>query len=139
MNWLLKCQNEDGGFGESTKSYFERSWAGKGKSTPSQTAWALMALIEYYYCDAKFKGNTFFLVLDFNLNQKNKMKSNILDAVERAIEYLKTNFDGERTWTDASGVGTGHRKIIFMQYPVYAITWPLIALARYSNLKNKSQ
>lgn len=58
--WLLKCQNEDGGFGESTLSYVDKNWAGKGKSTPSQTAWALLALIEYYNFDSKFKGNNEF-------------------------------------------------------------------------------
>jgi squalene-hopene/tetraprenyl-beta-curcumene cyclase len=45
--WLVKCQNnDDGGFGESNQSYTNLSWIGRGKSTPSQTAWALLALIE---------------------------------------------------------------------------------------------
>ena len=43
--WLLDHQNPDGGWGEDLRSYVDRSWAGKGNSTASQTAWALLALI----------------------------------------------------------------------------------------------
>jgi hypothetical protein len=40
----------------------------------------------------------------------------------------------DKKWTDESSVGTGHRGIIFMQYPVYALAWPMLALARYRKL-----
>src|SRR5690606_38596696 len=43
--WLESRQNEDGGFGEDLASYVDRSLAGRGTSTPSQTAWALLALL----------------------------------------------------------------------------------------------
>ena len=56
-----------------------------------------------------------------------------LDAVEKAIGYLLESFENGK-WVDPSSVGTGHRAIIFMQYPVYAIAWPLIALAKYKKL-----
>lgn len=40
-------QNADGGFGETVLSYNEpEKYNGQGKSTVSQTAWALLALIE---------------------------------------------------------------------------------------------
>ena len=38
------CQNADGGWGELPHSYDDPSTKGQGPSTPSQTAWALMAL-----------------------------------------------------------------------------------------------
>ncbi len=38
--WLLSVQNPDGGWGESCHSYADESFAGIGRSTPSQTAWA---------------------------------------------------------------------------------------------------
>jgi len=44
-SWLLTKQNADGGWGESCASYMDADWIGRGISTPSQTAWALMALI----------------------------------------------------------------------------------------------
>jgi squalene-hopene/tetraprenyl-beta-curcumene cyclase len=44
-DWLESCQNEDGGWGETCASYDDPHLKGKGPSTPSQTAWALMGLI----------------------------------------------------------------------------------------------
>ena len=43
--WIIEHQNDDGGWGESCASYMELELAGKGVSTASQTAWALMALL----------------------------------------------------------------------------------------------
>ena len=42
--WLISVQNDDGGWGESCHSYADESFAGIGTSTPSQTAWAVLAL-----------------------------------------------------------------------------------------------
>jgi squalene-hopene/tetraprenyl-beta-curcumene cyclase len=42
--WLLSCQNADGGWGESPRSYDDPTQKGIGPSTAAQTAWALMAL-----------------------------------------------------------------------------------------------
>ena len=44
-DWLRAHQNADGGWGESCASYMDDSWRGRGPSTPSQTAWALLALL----------------------------------------------------------------------------------------------
>ncbi|XKU25301.1 squalene-hopene cyclase [Zymomonas mobilis subsp. mobilis ATCC 31822] len=44
-DWLVAHQQEDGGWGESCSSYMEIDSIGKGPTTPSQTAWALMGLI----------------------------------------------------------------------------------------------
>ena len=41
-DWLESCQNEDGGWGETCTSYDDPNTKGRGPSTPSQTAWALM-------------------------------------------------------------------------------------------------
>ncbi len=47
--WLEAHQNEDGGFGEDCRSYDRGeaglAWRGRGESTPSQTAWALLGLV----------------------------------------------------------------------------------------------
>ena len=45
VEWLRACQNDDDGWGESCASYVDHSLRGQGESTPSQTAWALVALI----------------------------------------------------------------------------------------------
>ena len=45
-NWLKSVQNRDGGWGESCASYDDpERFKAKGPSTASQTAWALMGLI----------------------------------------------------------------------------------------------
>ncbi len=43
--WLEAHQNPDGGWGEDLRSYDDPALAGRGESTASQTAWALMALL----------------------------------------------------------------------------------------------
>lgn len=43
-DWLVAHQGEDGGWGESCSSYMDPCLRGRGPSTPSQTAWALMGL-----------------------------------------------------------------------------------------------
>jgi squalene-hopene/tetraprenyl-beta-curcumene cyclase len=45
VRWLLARQNEDGGWGESCASYVDRAAIGRGPSTASQTAWALLGLL----------------------------------------------------------------------------------------------
>ncbi|MBV8594393.1 MAG: squalene--hopene cyclase, partial [Caulobacteraceae bacterium] len=45
VDWLVSHQNPDGGWGEDLRSYDDPGWAGRGESTASQTAWALLALL----------------------------------------------------------------------------------------------
>lgn len=116
VDWLIKCQNSDGGFGESTQSYVKKEWIGRGQSTASQTAWAILTLLEA---------------------EKNGYSTN--GSLQKAVDYLLSifSFDDQR-WYDESSVGTGHRKLLYMQYPVYSIAWPLVALGRYEHFfKNK--
>ena len=44
-DWLIAHQQADGGWGESCASYMDVEAAGRGPTTASQTAWALLALI----------------------------------------------------------------------------------------------
>ncbi|CAF0782351.1 unnamed protein product [Brachionus calyciflorus] len=112
IDWLISCQNQDGGFGESTQSYVNSEWIGRGQSTASQTAWAILALLEAERHNYSTKG-----------------------SLEKAVDYLLKIFSwNDERWFDISSVGTGHRRLLYMQYPVYSIAWPLIALGRYRNL-----
>jgi len=43
-DWLVAHQAPDGGWGESCSSYMDPSMKGRGTSTASQTAWALIGL-----------------------------------------------------------------------------------------------
>lgn len=44
-DWLVSKQQDDGGWGESCASYMDPAMIGRGPTTASQTAWALMGLI----------------------------------------------------------------------------------------------
>ena len=109
VNFILQHQNLDGGFGESPLSYQSDKWCGVGISTPSQTAWALLGLLEIERTG----------VMD------------VRNSVEKAIQFLINEMDREGKWEDKSVVGTGHRGFLMMMFLVYANTWPLIAVSRY--------
>ena len=105
--WLKAHQNKDGGWGETCQSYAEPSLRGKGKSTNSQTAWAVMGLIE-----------------------ADEPHSN---AVKRGIEYLVRNQQEDGSWYEDEFTGTGFPRHFFIKYHLYQIFFPLMALARYRN------
>ena len=44
-DWIAAHQNEDGGWGETCASYMDDRLRGRGPSTASQTAWAVLALL----------------------------------------------------------------------------------------------
>ena len=62
-DWVVEHQNPDGGWGESCASYMDDRMRGKGESTASQTAWAIMALlaVESERYDAAIRGGLQFL------------------------------------------------------------------------------
>src|SRR5260370_32995364 len=64
VRWLNQRQNADGGWAESGASYVEVEARGRGESTPSQTAWALLGLIAAERADspAAHRGAPFPLV-----------------------------------------------------------------------------
>ena len=43
--WLDSVQQRSGGFGEDIRSYHETAMRGRGVTTASQTAWALLAYV----------------------------------------------------------------------------------------------
>jgi squalene-hopene/tetraprenyl-beta-curcumene cyclase len=62
--WIIEHQNEDGGWGESCASYMDVSQIGKGRTTASQTAWALIGLLavsETDFSDAVVRGMNYLL------------------------------------------------------------------------------
>jgi squalene-hopene/tetraprenyl-beta-curcumene cyclase len=111
IRWLTNCQNKfDGGFGESFLSYSDSSKICQGISTPSHTAWALMALIESGHGDS-------------------------LVAQNAALYLLKSYKENGNQWVDKNTfVGTGHPKIVPMHYPSYAWAFSLMALSRYNKI-----
>ena len=104
VNWLECHQNPDGGWGEDLRSYDDKSWAGKGHSTPSQTAWALMALLA-----AGERG----------------------EAVRRGVDYLGDTQRSDGGWDEDYFTGTGFPGDFYLNYHLYRMVFPLSALGRF--------
>jgi len=103
--WLEAHQNSDGGWGEDLRSYVDESWRGRGESTASQTAWALLALLAAREHDS--------------------------EATRRGVGWLIANQTGDGTWDEPWFTGTGFPWDFSINYHLYRLVWPITALARY--------
>ncbi len=103
--WLESCQNPDGGWGESPATYDDPSLRGKGESTPSQTAWALMGLCAF--------------------GDPRK------PAIRRGIDWLISRQKNDGSWDEPQTTGTGFPKVFYLNYDMYRNNFPLLALASY--------
>jgi len=106
VQWLISHQNADGGWGEDLRSYTDRGWAGRGESTASQTAWALLALIAAGGDDAK-------------------------QAAERGVSWLAASQRPDGTWNEPQFTGTGFPGDFYINYHLYRLVFPVTALGRY--------
>ncbi len=107
--WLHERQNEDGGWGETCASYEDPRLAGRGPSTASQTAWALLALLA-----AEAGGD--------GLQAQ---------AVERGVSYLVDHQEENGQWDEPYFTATGFPGDFYINYHLYRNYWPLMALGRY--------
>jgi squalene-hopene/tetraprenyl-beta-curcumene cyclase len=105
--WLESVQNDDGGWGEDQRSYTKIEWAGRGESTASQTAWALMALLAAGERESK--------------------------AVERGVRWLAETQLEDGSWDEPYFTGTGFPWDFSINYHLYRQVFPLTALGRYVN------
>ncbi|HEY4771158.1 MAG TPA: squalene--hopene cyclase [Myxococcales bacterium] len=124
VRWLADRQNQDGGWGETCASYVDREARGRGESTASQTAWALLGLIAAGRADSQ--------------------------GVHRGMRWLLERQLPDGDWEEESftgcgfpGYGTGEERgaRIFegrelsagfmIRYHLYRNCFPLLALGRY--------
>ena len=103
--WLKSRQNEDGGWGETCDSYADPSLAGKGPSTPSQTAWALLALLAG--------------------------EDELGPEVVRGIDYLTRRQQDDGAWDELHFTGTGFPRHFYLRYYMYRNYFPLMALGLF--------
>jgi squalene-hopene/tetraprenyl-beta-curcumene cyclase len=107
--WLASAQNADGGWGESPASYEDRALHGRGPSTASQTAWAVLGLLAAGDGDG--------------------------EAVGRGVEYLLRTQGGDGSWPEEWFTGTGFPRVFYLKYHLYRLYFPLMALARYAEVR----
>jgi squalene-hopene/tetraprenyl-beta-curcumene cyclase len=103
--WLESVQNADGGWGEDLRSYDDPALAGRGTSTASQTAWALLALLAAGEQDSA--------------------------ATRRGVEWLTRTQRADGSWDEPQYTGTGFPGDFYINYHLYRLAFPLSALGRY--------
>ncbi|MGD0196534.1 MAG: squalene--hopene cyclase [Solirubrobacteraceae bacterium] len=103
--WLEHHQNPDGGWGEDIRSYSDKDWIGRGESTASQTAWALLAL---------------------------HAASEHSQAVRRGLLWLVDTQREDGTWDEPYFTGTGFPSDFYINYHLYRLVFPIMALGRYT-------
>ncbi len=113
VGWLEKTQNSDGGWGESAASYDQPELRGDGESTASQTAWALMTLLNLDAGDST--------------------------ALQRGLDYLMRTQKENGDWNEDAWTGTGFPRIFYLKYHMYSLYFPIMALARYNEYLESSQ
>ena len=112
VRWLLARQNHNGGWGESCSSYVDPSSIGRGPSTASQTAWALLGLLA--------AGG-------------DSSDGIIAKAVQRGAGYLVETQEEDGQWLEDEFTGTGFPGDFYIKYHLYRNYWPLMALGRYAS------
>lgn len=101
LEWVRSIQNFDGGWGESCESYHEKSFV-PAASTPSQTGWAILALLA--------GGDT------------------TSTSLHDGIDYLLRMQNSDGTWEEGLATGTGFPEVFYLCYHLYRHSFPLLAL-----------
>lgn len=105
--WLKQVQNLDGGWGETCDSYVDPSLKGKGRSTPSQTAWAILGLI----AAGEGKGA----------------------GAGKGVKFLLRTQKYNGSWDEKEYTGTGFPGHFYLNYNMYRYYFPLLALSKYKS------
>ena len=104
LEFIRAYQNRDGGWGESCASYDENHFV-PNPSTPSQTAWAILALLS-----------------------GGDVRS---ESLYNGIDYLVSTQRADGTWDEAFSTGTGFPGVFYLCYTEYRNMFPLFALSTF--------
>jgi squalene-hopene/tetraprenyl-beta-curcumene cyclase len=104
--WLRSVQNADGGWGETTDTYKNPSLRGKGPSTASQTAWALIGLLE-------------------SVQRLKPLAPEFTAAIERGVDFLIRTQRQDGNWDEPEFTGTGFPVHFYLNYHQYRLHFPL--------------
>jgi squalene-hopene/tetraprenyl-beta-curcumene cyclase len=119
--WIRMVQNADGGWGESCGTYDAPDTRGEGVSTPSQTAWAMLALLA--------------------------AGDDRSDSVAKGVRWLLERQLADGSWDESMGegaqrqgiiTGTGFPKVFYLAYTMYRQYFPLLALTAYKRAMGRA-
>ncbi len=119
--WVRMVQNSDGGWGETCGTYDDPNMRGVGPSTPSQTAWALLALLA--------------------------AGDDRSDSIAKGVRWLLTHQQEDGSWDETMGegarresiiTGTGFPKVFYLAYTYYRHYFPLLALTTYKRAMERA-
>jgi squalene-hopene/tetraprenyl-beta-curcumene cyclase len=112
VSFLLEMQREDGGWGEDEETYAGSAPGRFDRSTPSQTAWALLGLMAAGEADHP--------------------------AVARGVEYLARTQDESGEWSEQAYTAVGFPRVFYLRYHGYKQFFPLLALSRFMTLSRRN-
>ncbi|MBV8771026.1 MAG: squalene--hopene cyclase [Deltaproteobacteria bacterium] len=104
VQWLKSVQNPDGGWGETCSADRDPALKGKGNSTASQTAWAVIGLLAG--------------------------EDELSDSVMRGVAWLMDRQNDAGSWDETEFTGTGFPNHFYLRYYMYPHYFPLMALGR---------
>ncbi|MGA3003107.1 MAG: squalene--hopene cyclase [Acetobacteraceae bacterium] len=110
VDWLVSVQRDDGGWGEDEETYRSAPPGRYKESTPSHTAWAVLGLMAAGATDHP--------------------------AVARGIAWLMQTRRPDGEWTELPYNAVGFPRVFYLRYHGYRLYFPLLALARYRNLRS---
>ena len=113
VGFLVETQREDGGWGEDNESYAHAPRGRYHRSNPSQTAWALLALMAAGEADHP--------------------------SVARGIAWLAAQQKPDGEWDEAPYTAVGFPRVFYLRYHGYKLFFPLMALARYRTLRRSNE
>jgi squalene-hopene/tetraprenyl-beta-curcumene cyclase len=124
VRWLDDRQNADGGWGETCASYVDTAARGRGESTASQTAWALLGLIAAGRADTQgaHRGARWLL------------ERQRTDGAWDEESFTGCGFPGYGIGEERGARITEGRELsagFLIRYHLYRNCFPLLALGRY--------